>query len=90
MKKSFRKEKLFKGLGVSPGVAVGPAHVREFGNAEIPRYQIKSSKVASELRRFVSSVKKAKDQLENLKKKSNEDNTTECKFRIKLFHRYRI
>ncbi|MCH2676751.1 MAG: phosphoenolpyruvate--protein phosphotransferase [Alphaproteobacteria bacterium] len=70
VKNPFRKEKIFKGLGVSPGVAVGPAHVREFGNTEIPRYQIKNSKVASELKRFVSSVKKAKDQLINLKKKS--------------------
>ena len=70
VKNPFRKEKIFKGLGVSPGVAVGPAHVREFGNTEIPRYQIKNSKVASELKRFVSSVKKAKDQLADLKKKS--------------------
>ena len=42
VKNSFRREKTFKGLGVSPGVAVGPAHGREFGNAEIPRYQINS------------------------------------------------
>jgi len=66
-----RKEKIFKGLGVSPGVAVGPAYVREFGTAEAPRYKIKYSNITLELKRFVSAIEQAKDQLKNLRKKAN-------------------
>ena len=65
-----RKEKTFKGLGVSPGVAVGPAHVREFGTAEAPRYRIKRSTARSEVQRFFSAVEKAKNQLKSLKEKA--------------------
>ena len=46
-KKSKKRgeELLLEGLGVAPGVAIGPAYVREAGDIQVPEYQIPASKV---------------------------------------------
>jgi len=61
-----RGERVFEGLAVSPGVAIGPAHVRESGEVRILEYQVAVSKVASEQSRFREAVDKARRQLQKL------------------------
>ena len=42
-------EQVFEGLAVSPGVAIGPAYIRESGNIQVPEYEISESQVPVEL-----------------------------------------
>ncbi len=63
-------ERIFEGLAVSPGVAIGPAHVRESGAIQILEYQVPASKVASEQSRFRDAVDKAMRQLQKLQAKA--------------------
>ncbi len=64
------KERLFEGLAISPGVAIGPAHVRESGELQVPEYLIPASKVQSELERFQEAVARALRQVGKLKTKA--------------------
>jgi phosphotransferase system enzyme I (PtsI) len=61
-------ERILEGLGVSPGVAVGPAHVIEAGVVQVPEYRV--TQVADERRRFADAVAGARRQLEKLKNKT--------------------
>lgn len=64
------RERIFEGLGVSPGIAIGPAHVRESGHVPVPEYQIPSNKVQPEVERFETAVGKAQRQLAKLQTKA--------------------
>ena len=61
-------EQVFEGLGVSPGVAVGQAHVRESGDVKVVEYKLSVGKVESEVERFDAAVGKAQQQLDKLRK----------------------
>ncbi len=63
-------ERHFEGLGVSPGVAIGPAHLREGQVARVPEYAVPATKVGAETRRFEAAVDKAVRQLEKIRRKS--------------------
>jgi phosphotransferase system enzyme I (PtsI) len=65
-----RKSRSLDGLGVAPGIAVGPAHVVELGSVSVPVRRIEKSKVPAELERFAGAVAKAQKQLRKLKTKS--------------------
>ncbi|MEX0809764.1 MAG: phosphoenolpyruvate--protein phosphotransferase [Dongiaceae bacterium] len=64
------KEEIFEGLGVAPGIAIGPAHVVEDGRVSVPEYEIEPDAVDEELARFRSAVAKAQKQLAKLRTKS--------------------
>jgi phosphotransferase system enzyme I (PtsI) len=64
-------EQVFEGLAVSPGVAIGPAHIRESGDIQVPEYQIAADQVAGEQERFDVAVDKASRQLGKLKVKAS-------------------
>jgi phosphotransferase system enzyme I (PtsI) len=64
------KERVFEGLAISPGVAIGPAHVREIGDIQVPEYEIAEAAVAGELERFRTSLAKGVRQLGRLKAKA--------------------
>ena len=64
------KEETFEGLGVAPGIAIGPAHVVESGRVSVPEYEIEPDAVDEELARFRSAVAKAQKQLAKLRTKS--------------------
>ena len=55
---------------MSPGVAIGPAYVRESGDVQVPEYQIPADQVAAEQARFDAAVEKASRQLGKLKAKA--------------------
>ena len=65
-----RPERVFEGLAVSPGVAIGPAHLRESGEIQVLEYQVPAGKVAAELERFDKATAKATRQVEKLKAKA--------------------
>jgi len=60
------REVVFEGLGVSPGIAVGAAHVRETGVVDIPEYTIKKREVAGEEERLTRAVDLAQRQVRRL------------------------
>jgi len=69
-KQAPKAELRFEGLGVSPGIAIGPAHVVEGGSVHVPEYNIEPGKVEAERARFAAAVAKAQKQLGKLKAKS--------------------
>ena len=64
------KERVFEGLGVSPGIAVGPAHVRESGTVSVPEYGLSAADVAPERARFAKAVALSRQQVTRLRNKA--------------------
>jgi phosphoenolpyruvate-protein phosphotransferase (PTS system enzyme I) len=60
------KERQFKGLGVSQGIAIGIAHVRESGVVDTPEYGLKKREVATEQERLKHAVNLAHRQVRRL------------------------
>jgi phosphotransferase system enzyme I (PtsI) len=65
-----RTERVLEGLGVSPGIAIGPAHVTEQGDVPVPEYDVAPEAVAAELARFEEAVAVSLKQLRKLKTKA--------------------
>ncbi len=64
------RERIFEGLGVSPGVAIGHAHLRESGDLNIPEYIVPDDRLEEELERFHKAVTRAMRQVGKLKAKA--------------------
>ncbi len=54
---------IIEGIGVSPGIAIAPAHKIERGEITIEPENIASEEVQEEIRRFREALQKSKDQL---------------------------
>ncbi|MBL28695.1 MAG: phosphoenolpyruvate--protein phosphotransferase [Rhodospirillaceae bacterium] len=67
-----RREVILRGIGVSQGIAIGPAHVVESAAVDVPEYRIPKSAVAKELDRFDHSAAKSREQLEKLADKAKD------------------
>ena len=63
-------QRIFEGLAVSPGIAFGPAHLRDSGEVQVLEYQVPASKLAAEKARFAAAVARAKRQLTKLQGKA--------------------
>ena len=63
-------EPVFEGLGVTAGIAIGPAHVVEPGIAEVPKRAIAADAIAAERQRFAAAVARARKQVAKLRAKS--------------------
>ena len=63
-------EQIFSGLGVSPGVAIGVAHLHDAGNVNVPEYKIASESLESERSRFAEAVAGASRQVSLLQRKA--------------------
>ena len=61
-----RPERHFSGLGVSAGIAVGPAHVVERGLIDVPEYRIEDDEVEAEIARFHDAVALSASQIRQL------------------------
>ncbi len=59
-----------RGLGVSPGIAIGPAHVVESGAVRVPEYSLTADQVEAEAARFADACGKARRQIRKLKSKA--------------------
>ncbi|MEI6559284.1 MAG: phosphoenolpyruvate--protein phosphotransferase [Rhodospirillaceae bacterium] len=64
------KESVLSGLGVSAGVAIGPAYVIETGATQVPEYTIAASAMDAECQRFADAAAKARRQIKKLKAKA--------------------
>jgi len=62
-------ERVFEGLGVSAGIAIGAAYVRDIGAVEVPEYCVTAERVPAEIARFRQAVAMTRRQLQRLKSK---------------------
>jgi phosphoenolpyruvate-protein phosphotransferase (PTS system enzyme I) len=65
-----RPERVMTGLGVSPGLALGAAHVSDLAALSVPEYDIAADQISPELDRFDAAVGASRHQLLKLKEKS--------------------
>lgn len=65
-----QRERRLTGVGVSAGVAIGPAYVVERGALRVPEYSIPADAVAAECARFSAAVEEAQRQLAALQQKA--------------------
>ncbi len=65
-------ERLFAGLGVSPGVAIGVAHVYDAGCVNVPEYRLAKDQVEAEKIRFAEAVAAASAQIGKLQHKARD------------------
>jgi phosphotransferase system enzyme I (PtsI) len=63
-------ERVLSGLGVSAGIAVGPAHLREAGALEVPEYAVPPERGEEEKARLAGAIERSQKQLRKLKAKS--------------------
>ncbi len=68
----YGAEQVFDGLGVSIGIAIGPAYVRESGTITVPEWRVPMAEVDKELVRFAKAVKAARSQVKKLKGKATD------------------
>lgn len=66
----IRPERVIRGLGVSTGIILGPAHVIESGFHNVPEYLVALGEVDAERMRFADAVAKSIKQLKKLKAKT--------------------
>ncbi len=64
------QEIVFTGLGVSHGIATGPAYLVQIDNPEAPEYALEPGQVEEETTRFETAVRQAQRDLSMLKQKS--------------------
>lgn len=65
-----RAPQVLEGLGVAPGIAVGPAYLLEAGAIRVAIHTLADDEVADEVARFNAAVAKGQRQLRKLKSKS--------------------
>ncbi|NYZ17865.1 phosphoenolpyruvate--protein phosphotransferase [Azospirillum sp. RWY-5-1] len=62
--------RVFRGLPVSPGIAIGPAHIVDHAAVSVPEYRLPPDQRADELARFHEAAVKARRQIRKLKTKA--------------------
>lgn len=67
----FGDERIFTGLGVSPGIAIGVVYHHDAGAVTVPEYCLPRDHVAAELTRFHEAVATAVRQVEKLRNKAD-------------------
>jgi len=67
--KSASAEQSFSGHGVSPGIAIGPAHVMESGLVNVAEIRLAKNKLVGECARFNEAVDHSRDQVRKLQAK---------------------
>ena len=64
------EERRFHGIAVSPGIAIGPAHVSDHFDQAVPEYEIGAEQVEDEHARFAAALAVSVKQLRKLKSKA--------------------
>ncbi len=64
--KGLKEPRVYWGVGVSPGIAIGKARILEQGKIEIKRYRLKRDSIPEEKERFERAVSQVEQQLESL------------------------
>jgi phosphotransferase system enzyme I (PtsI) len=63
-------QQVYEGLGVSHGIAIGTAFLRESGDLQVQEYQIPAGKLAAEVERFRDAVGRSQRQVGKLQGKA--------------------
>ncbi len=63
-------EQILTGIGVSPGIAIGPAHIGEGGELPVRETRIPETEIETERRRFADAVAVSLKQLRKLKSRT--------------------
>lgn len=63
-------EKILRGIGVSSGIAIGPAYVIDQHGVPVPEYTIPSAQIEKEVKRFHAAINKTQKHLGQLKQKA--------------------
>lgn len=63
-------EQRMEGLGVSPGIAIGPVHIVESGAVPVPEYSILKTEIAAEQQRLHAAMAASVRQIDKLKAKA--------------------
>lgn len=82
------REKSLRGLGVSPGIGIGVAHVRDDGTVSVPRYRVSARSVEAERRRFRDTVARTRRQIRKLQGRTREIPGTASEELAVLFDAY--
>ncbi len=64
------EERVFDGLGVSPGVAIGCSHLHDAGCVNVPEFRLAKEQVEAEKTRFTEAVAAASAQIGKLQQKA--------------------
>ena len=64
------KEIILTGLGVSHGIAMGPAYLVQIEHPQAPEYILAPGQIATEMTRFDQAVAQAQREISDLKEKS--------------------
>lgn len=64
------KRGILEGIGVSAGIAIGPAHVVDAGVIQVPEYKIAAGRVEAEVERFEAARTRADKQVRKLRRKA--------------------
>lgn len=67
----------FRGLGVSPGVAIGPVHLVDRRRLKVPRYHVAANQLSCEVERFDRAIKSASLQFQELQVRAEESELTQ-------------
>ena len=65
-------ERIFRGLGVSPGVAIGTAYLHDAGNVTVPEYRLTRDRLEPERQRFAEAVAAARAQIAKLQARARD------------------
>jgi phosphotransferase system enzyme I (PtsI) len=65
------RQRVFEGVSVARGIAMGPAHLVDAHAPQVPDFEIAEGAVAAELERFEGAVARSQKQLRKLKEKSS-------------------
>src|SRR5260221_1917027 len=68
--RGLAEEHSFPGLAVSPGIAIGPAHVSDHFDQAVPEYRIEPDAIEEERARLAAAVAVSVQQLRKLKSKA--------------------
>ncbi|MBI1216149.1 MAG: phosphoenolpyruvate--protein phosphotransferase [Alphaproteobacteria bacterium] len=60
-------EKIFTGIGVTHGVAIGAAFLVEVARPQVPKYKIEDANIEAEQKRFSDAVENVRGELQELK-----------------------
>lgn len=61
------RERIFRGVGASPGIVIGEAWVADRGRVAVVETEISHEEVPAEIERFKNALEKAKEELASLK-----------------------
>ena len=69
---ALAEERVFEGLAVGPGIALGVVHLHDPGAIEVPEYRIAASRIEAERQRFAEAAHSAQRQVGKLQAKARD------------------